>query len=115
MPIYEYQCEKCEKVHEIWQKISEDPVSECPDCGGPVERIISPTAFTLKGSGFYATDYKGGKGGPKVESSAGKGEAEPPGDYTAPDSSIGDGGTSGKGDTAEPPAKKKHDPKDPSK
>ena len=59
MPIYEYQCSGCDEVHEMWQKITETPVVECPTCKEPMERLISASAFHLKGTGWYATDYKG--------------------------------------------------------
>ena len=58
MPIYEYECAKCKKVHEIWQKITEDPVAPCPDCGKKMQRLISASGFALKGSGWYKTDYE---------------------------------------------------------
>lgn len=58
MPIYEYECKNCEKVHEVTQKISEDPLKECPDCGKEVQKIISSSSFALKGTGWYTTDYK---------------------------------------------------------
>ena len=60
MPIYEYQCAKCKKVHEIWQKITEPNATKCPDakCGGKVERLISASGFALKGTGWYKTDYE---------------------------------------------------------
>jgi len=57
MPIYEYQCTKCGKIHEIWQKISEPPVKECPDCTGPLHKLISLTSFQLKGGGWYVDGY----------------------------------------------------------
>ena len=63
MPIYEYQCTKCRKVHEIWQKITEDPVKKCPSCKGKVERIISAVGFELKGGGWYKDGYASGKKG----------------------------------------------------
>lgn len=74
MPIYEYQCSKCGKVHEIWQKISEDPLTKCPECKGKMERLISATAFALKGSGWYKTDYerKGKKPADKKDKSESK-------------------------------------------
>ena len=56
MPIYEYQCPKC-GVFEVTQRITEDPLKECPTCSADVHRIISSTSFILKGSGWYATDY----------------------------------------------------------
>lgn len=57
MPMYEYCCEDCKKVHEVIQKFSDEPLSICPDCGGTVKKLISNTSFILKGTGWYATDY----------------------------------------------------------
>ena len=57
MPIYEYQCKKCEGVFEILQGFDEKPVTRCEECGGRLKRIISLSAFHLKGSGWYETDY----------------------------------------------------------
>ena len=61
MPIYEYACTKCGKLHEVMQKITEKPLEICPDCGGELKKMISNTSFVLKGSGWYATDYASGK------------------------------------------------------
>ncbi len=58
MPLYEYECAKCEKVHEIMQKFSDAPVDSCPDCASPVKKLLSRTSFVLKGTGWYTTDYK---------------------------------------------------------
>ena len=57
MPIYEYQCKKCEGIFEILQGFDEKPVRKCEECGGRLKRIISLSAFHLKGSGWYETDY----------------------------------------------------------
>jgi len=57
MPIYEYQCEKCENQFEMLQKITAEPLKECPECGGPVHKLVSSTSFILKGGGWYATEY----------------------------------------------------------
>lgn len=59
MPIYEYECTKCNKIHEVIQKFSDDPLKNCPDCGGEVRKLISPSTFILKGTGWYVTDYAG--------------------------------------------------------
>ena len=57
MPIYEYQCDHCNDVFEIFHKIDEDCKVACPECLGPAKKIISATNFILKGSGFYVNDY----------------------------------------------------------
>ncbi len=57
MPIYEYQCKKCRKIHEIWQKMSDKPAGKCPDCGGPLHKLISLSSFQLKGGGWYVDGY----------------------------------------------------------
>jgi len=58
MPLYEYECSKCNKVHEVIQKLSDAPLGQCPVCGGEVRKLMSNTSFMLKGTGWYATDYK---------------------------------------------------------
>ena len=62
MPLYEYRCNECEKVFEVLQKIEAEPLRECLYCGASVEKLISPTAFQFKGSGWYVTDYKNKSG-----------------------------------------------------
>jgi putative FmdB family regulatory protein len=57
MPIYEYRCEKGHQF-EVFQSMSDDPVTACEECGAPVERVFHPVAVHFKGSGFYNTDYK---------------------------------------------------------
>ena len=57
MPLYEYQCKKCGHRFEKIQKFSDKPVKKCPECGGPVEQVISAPAVQFKGSGWYVTDY----------------------------------------------------------
>lgn len=56
MPIYEYACKKCGNF-EIMQRITEDPLKKCPTCGAKITKLISQSAFHLKGSGWYMTDY----------------------------------------------------------
>ncbi|MBN2427194.1 MAG: zinc ribbon domain-containing protein [Deltaproteobacteria bacterium] len=57
MPVYEYGCEKCGEVFEVKQKFSDDPITECKFCKGPVHKLISAPAFSLKGSGWSKTNY----------------------------------------------------------
>lgn len=59
MPIYEYQCQQCGKVEEVIQKFSDQPLTTCSSCSGKLNKLISHSAFHLKGSGWYVTDYAG--------------------------------------------------------
>jgi putative FmdB family regulatory protein len=61
MPIYEYRCNACGHKEEHLQKVSEAPLTVCPVCGKPEYRKqLSAAGFQLKGTGWYATDFKGG-------------------------------------------------------
>lgn len=57
MPIYEYECAKCGKIEEYFQKFSDKPLMKCQHCGGKLHKLISHSSFHLKGTGWYATDY----------------------------------------------------------
>lgn len=57
MPLYEYKCQKCASVFEIIQKMSDLPLTECPECGGRLKKVLTAPAIQFKGSGFYITDY----------------------------------------------------------
>jgi putative FmdB family regulatory protein len=71
MPIYEYRCADCNHQFELMQKFSDPPLEQCPSCAGQVHKLISRSAFHLKGSGWYVTDYarKGGQTGTSSNSS----------------------------------------------
>ncbi len=59
MPIYEYQCQSCAHEMEALQKLSDEPLVDCPACGQPsLKKKISAAGFRLKGSGWYETDFK---------------------------------------------------------
>jgi putative FmdB family regulatory protein len=61
MPIYEYRCNACGHELETLQKFSDTPLSDCPSCTAPsLTKLVSAAGFQLKGSGWYATDFKGG-------------------------------------------------------
>jgi putative FmdB family regulatory protein len=71
MPIYEYRCENGHHF-DVMQKMTDSPVTECQECGAPVQRVFHPVAVHFKGSGFYTTDYakkKAPKGGSDSSSS----------------------------------------------
>ncbi|MFP4392677.1 MAG: FmdB family zinc ribbon protein [Desulfohalobiaceae bacterium] len=57
MPIYEYSCPECQHLFEEWQKDFRERTIQCPICGAEAKRMVSNTAFILKGSGWYVTDY----------------------------------------------------------
>lgn len=88
MPIYEYDCKKCGEF-EVTQRISEPELKKCPTCGRKVTKLISQSAFHLKGAGWYVTDY--GKNGAKSASSSDstetKSDAKDASSSTAPSSS----------------------------
>jgi putative FmdB family regulatory protein len=61
MPIYEYRCDDCGHQNEYLQKVSDAPLTTCPACGkATFSKMLSAAGFQLKGSGWYATDFKGG-------------------------------------------------------
>ena len=57
MPTYEYRCRNCGHTFDIVQKMSDDPLTHCPECGGELRKVFAPPAISFKGSGFYATDH----------------------------------------------------------
>jgi putative FmdB family regulatory protein len=61
MPIYEYQCRKCGKQFEAFQGITDQELKSCKFCKGKVDKLVSLSSFSLKGSGWYVTDYAGKK------------------------------------------------------
>ena len=71
MPIYEYECQKCKTITEVFQKLNDKPLAKCPKCGGRVEKLTSAPAIQFKGSGWYVTDYAG-----KSQKSSEKSESE---------------------------------------
>ena len=88
MPIYEYECKSCGHRYEALQKISDDPLTDCPECKKPeLKKLISAAGFRLKGGGWYETDFKSGQkknlakdeGAPKKSDTANK-----PKDKTTP-------------------------------
>ena len=90
MPIYEYQCTKCEHKLEALQKMSEKPLLDCPACGKPsLSKLVSAASFRLKGGGWYETDFKTGNKKQLAESES-----------AAPDSGKSEKSGSGKSDSS---------------
>jgi len=66
MPIYEYRCSECGQQKEFFQRMSDAPVTDCPVCGKPaLIKLVSAAGFQLKGSGWYATDFRNNGSQPK--------------------------------------------------
>lgn len=77
MPIYEYRCSSCGHEKDVLQKMSDAPLAECPACGkSTFRKLISAAGFQLKGSGWYATDFKGGSKKSGASEDKGKSEAK---------------------------------------
>ncbi len=106
MPIYEFQCDDCEQVFEQMRRITDDTLPGCPACeSGNVRKLISLSAFHLKGTGWYVTDYGGKKNGATaVDGSEDKGDSSHNGSNGGDDN----GKTSGSADSkaAEPKGEK---------
>lgn len=75
MPIYEYKCENGH-VFDVIQKMAEEPLTECQECGAPAVRVLHPVAVHFKGSGFYNTDYGKKKGAANGSGGSGEGSGE---------------------------------------
>ena len=111
MPIYAYKCESCGHAKDVLQKMSDAPLTDCPQCGASAfKKQLTAAGFQLKGSGWYVTDFRGGaqSGAPAAESGSDtkSGESAPvaakPG--TAATTSPAAGLTSGSGAAAPLPA-----------
>lgn len=109
MPIYEYQCQDCSHALEALQKISDEPLLECPACGkASLKKKISAAAFRLKGEGWYETDFKTGNkknlasggDGNSEKSAASAGDSSSSGSKSGSDAKSGDSKTSTKKETA---------------
>jgi putative FmdB family regulatory protein len=61
MPTYEYACTQCGQHVEVFQRLSEAPLTVCGGCGGPLRKVFHPAGIVFKGSGFYATDNRSSK------------------------------------------------------
>src|SRR5215472_8510194 len=76
MPLSEYACHRCGKTFEVMQKFADQPLTVHEDCGGEVERLISPPALQFKGTGWYVTDYARKSGSSGTNGSNGKSESK---------------------------------------
>jgi putative FmdB family regulatory protein len=90
MPIYEYKCENGH-VFDLIQRMSDEPLTACQECGAPAERVLHPVAVHFKGSGFYNTDYgKKKKGASPTAEGSSESKGKDSGDSKSADSKSGD-------------------------
>jgi len=102
MPIYEYKCSSCGQKKEVLQKLSDAPLTQCPACGkATLDKLISAAGFHLKGSGWYATDFKGGASRAGNE----KDDAKPKDDKTSKDQKTAETAQAGSADKPKEEAK----------
>ncbi len=84
MPLYDYQCRKCNEVTEVRHGFKESFEGACPQCGGEMARVFNPAGIVFKGSGFYITDSrKGAEGGSAAKSESSSAPPPPPKSETA--------------------------------
>ncbi len=111
MPIYEYECKNCGHVFDVLQKMSDDLLTECPECGQPdLRKLLSAPNFRLKGGGWYETDFKtdnkrnlaeSADGGSKAADGDKKSAGSADKKYESKSKSESDGKPSGGGDKAD--------------
>jgi putative FmdB family regulatory protein len=95
VPTYQYLCTDCGNDLEVFQKITDEPLTECPMCHGRLRKVFYPVGVVFKGSGFYRTDSRAsGKEPAGVGSPNGSSEARSDAVGKSPDKSVGDGAKS---------------------
>ncbi len=99
MPLYDYRCENGH-IFEVLQRMSDSPITECEQCGAPVQRVMHPPAVHFKGSGFYTTDYGRKKSGTaSSETSSSDSKDSGLSDSKSSDSKSSDSGSAKKAET----------------
>src|SRR5438445_8697979 len=96
MPTYEYACLSCGQHVEVYQRFSDEPVTTCGVCGGPLRKVFHPAGILFKGSGFYATDSRSSRAGAGRDGAdsgtKSKGESSKPETSKAPADGAGSAG-----------------------
>lgn len=107
MPIYEYRCDN-EHLVEVVQPMSEDALTECPECGAPTRRVLHSPAIHFKGSGFHNTDY-GTRSSNKAKQAAAAAKKESSGDSSSGSSDSSSSSTSSDSSSSSSSTEKKAD------
>lgn len=76
MPTYVYECKACKQQFETFQKMTDEPVKQCPKCNGNVKRLLFPVGIVFKGSGFHINDYPSSGSGAATSSASKKSESK---------------------------------------
>jgi|SRR6516162_2676170 putative FmdB family regulatory protein len=95
MPIYEYRCTSCGHTLEVIQKLSDAPITKCTECSGPLEKLVSRTAFLLKGGGWFNEGYGGSKSGGGKDGAGSTGDGASGGETPPPKKAAAGGCGSG--------------------
>lgn len=93
MPTYEYACKSCGERLEVQQRFTDDPLTECPACAGPLRKVFGNVGIAFKGSGFYKNDARGGSSKSSTSSSTTAPETSSPSTGDSSSSSSSDGGS----------------------
>jgi putative FmdB family regulatory protein len=92
MPIYEYRCSSCGYQREYLQRLSDTPLSDCPECGkASFNKMVTAAGFQLKGTGWYATDFKNSGAKPAKKGDDKPAEEQPKKPESTPDATCGTG------------------------
>ena len=99
MPTYEYRCRECGELLEVVQSFSDDPLTECPRCSGPLRKVFNSVGISFKGSGFYKNDSRSKSSSStsaskSASSSESSGSSDSSSDSSSSSSSSGDSSTS---------------------
>ncbi|WP_396431948.1 FmdB family zinc ribbon protein [Limnohabitans sp.] len=90
MPIYAYKCDACGHAKDVLQKMSDAPLTDCPACGAPkFSKQLTAPGFQLKGTGWYATDFKGSGAAPAAAAATAATDAAAPASSDAPAAGSG--------------------------
>lgn len=104
MPTYDYSCKKCGEVFEVYQPITEDPLSKHPGCGGRVNRVFAPVGIVFKGSGFHKTDSRSSRSSGGGGAAGGETPAKPAKTDTTPATTSNGSDASGSKTTTTTPS-----------
>ncbi len=105
MPTYEYACKSCGEHLEVVQSFKDDPLTECPNCGGALRKVFGNIGITFKGSGFYKTDSRSSGSATKTAASSGSSSSSESSGSSSSESSSASSSSSSSSSSSESSAK----------